>query len=103
MCQLFAGEDPAAYESQTRSMRLEGLSTSIRLERAFWTVLDEIARAEGHSTPQFVSTLHAEVMARHGEARNFTSLLRCACLKHLARRSPGPDLPTQPPGGIATG
>ncbi|HEU0223214.1 MAG TPA: ribbon-helix-helix domain-containing protein [Paracoccaceae bacterium] len=80
MCRLFARQDPDSYECETRSLRLNGQSTSIRLERAFWAVLDEIAGGEAMSTPQFVSTLHAEVLELYGEARNFTSLLRCACL-----------------------
>ena len=83
MCQIFAGQDPASYECETRSLRLNGQSTSIRLEKAFWNALDEIAQAEGLSVPQFISKLHSEVLELHGEARNFTSLLRCACLVHL--------------------
>jgi predicted DNA-binding ribbon-helix-helix protein len=85
MCQIFAGQDPASYEYETRSLRLNGQSTSIRLERSFWAVLTEIAGAEALSTPQFISKLHTEVLELHGEARNFTSLLRCACLVHLNR------------------
>ncbi|MEL7349174.1 MAG: ribbon-helix-helix domain-containing protein, partial [Pseudomonadota bacterium] len=61
MCQLFAGQDPADYESETRSMRVNGYSTSIRLEAAFWRVLDEVAQREDMTVPQFVSKLHAEV------------------------------------------
>ncbi len=85
MCQMFAGQDPATYEYETRSLRLNGQSTSIRLERAFWNVLTDIAEAEELSTPLFLSKLHSEVLELHGEARNFTSLLRCACLVHLGR------------------
>ncbi len=85
MCQMFAGQDPATYEYETRSLPLNGQSTSIRLERAFWNVLTDIAEAEKLSTPQFLSRLHSEVLELHGEARNFTSLLRCACLVHLGR------------------
>lgn len=85
MCQIFAGQDPATYEYETRSLRLNGQSTSIRLERSFWTVLTEIAAAEGLSAPQFISKLHSEVLELHGEVRNFTSLLRCACLVYLSR------------------
>ncbi|MFV0301787.1 MAG: ribbon-helix-helix domain-containing protein [Paracoccus sp. (in: a-proteobacteria)] len=83
MCQIFAGQDPARYESETRRLRLNGQSTSIRLERAFWRILDDIAAREGISTPAFISKLHGEVLERHGEARNFTSLLRCTCTIHL--------------------
>ena len=85
MCQIFAGQDPARYQCETRSLRLNGQSTSIRLERAFWAILDEIAAAEGVSTPSFVSKLHAEVLELRGEPGNFTSLLRCACLVHKDR------------------
>jgi predicted DNA-binding ribbon-helix-helix protein len=85
MCQIFAGQDPATYEYETRSLRLNGQSTSLRLERGFWSVLTEIAEAEDLSTPQFISKLHSEVLELHGEARNFTSLLRSACLVHLGR------------------
>lgn len=38
---------------------------------------------------KFISTLHDEVSELHGETRNFTSLLRCACLVHLERNAAG--------------
>ena len=87
MCQIFAGQDPASYNSETRSLRLNGQSTSIRLETGFWELLDSIAEAEGFTTPGFISKLHTEVLELHGEARNFTSLLRCACLQFLKREA----------------
>jgi predicted DNA-binding ribbon-helix-helix protein len=85
MCRIFAGQDPGRYEGETRSLRLHGHSTSIRLERAFWDVLDEIAAIQGRSTAQFIAELHDEVLDLHGEIRNLASLLRCACLVHLGR------------------
>lgn len=85
MCRIFAGQDPASFQSETRSLRLNGQSTSIRLEAAFWEILDGIAEAEGFTTPAFVSKLHAEVLELRGEAQNFTSLLRCVCLQVLRR------------------
>ena len=88
MCRIFAGQDPVEYACETRSIRMNGLSTSIRLERAFWQVLEEIAGAEGITAPQFISKLHSEVLELHGEVSNFTSLLRCACLVHLSRVAP---------------
>lgn len=83
MCHVFAGQDPERYASQNRRMRLNGQSTSIRLESSFWAILDEIAERDGVSTPVFISTLHAEVLELRGEPTNFTSLLRCACLKFM--------------------
>jgi predicted DNA-binding ribbon-helix-helix protein len=83
MCEVFAGQDPERYTSTTRRLRLNGQSTSIRLENAFWQTLDDIAARDGVSTPSFISTLHSEVLERRGEPSNFTSLLRCACLKFM--------------------
>ncbi|MFV0293242.1 MAG: ribbon-helix-helix domain-containing protein [Paracoccus sp. (in: a-proteobacteria)] len=83
MCQIFAGQDTRRYEAVTRRLRLNGQSTSIRLERAFWGILDDIAANQGLSTPAFISKLHSEVLELHGEAKNFTSLLRCVCTIHL--------------------
>ena len=83
MCQMFAGQSPSRYEYVTRRLRLNGQSTSIRLERAFWGIVDRIAEKEGLATPAFLSKLHSEVLFQHGEAPNFTSLLRCACMIHL--------------------
>jgi predicted DNA-binding ribbon-helix-helix protein len=92
MCQIFSGQDPARYESVTRRLRLNGQSTSIRLERAFWVILDDIAAKEGFSTPAFLSKLHSEVLVKHGETPNFTSLLRCVCLIHLGELDQVPPL-----------
>lgn len=92
MCQIFAGQDPARYECITRRLRLNGQSTSIRLERAFWGILDQMAEKEGVSTPAFLSKLHSEVLIQNGEANNFTSLLRCACTIHLGEFEQIPQL-----------
>lgn len=87
MCHIYASQDPSGYEPETRRLRLNGQSTSIRLEATFWDILDRIAEDEGYSTPGFISKLHDEVLLIHGEAANFTSLLRCTCLIHLSNGS----------------
>ena len=83
MCEIFANQPQESYEPITRNIRLNGQSTSIRLERSFWAIVDTMAEEEGVSTPTFLSTLHSEVLEIHGEAKNFTSLLRCACVKKM--------------------
>lgn len=83
MCQIFAGQATDSYEPVTRRLRLNGQSTSIRLEQSFWEILDAIAGEEGLTTPAFISRLHAEVLELRGEVENFTSLLRCACLVRM--------------------
>ena len=85
MCKIFAGQIQSRYESKTRHIRLNGQSTSIRLENSFWEIIDELANEEGVSTPVFLSKLHFEVLQIHGEVTNFTSLLRCSCLIHIEK------------------
>lgn len=77
---MFACQPAERFQPKTRRLRLNGQSTSIRLEHAFWELIDEIAAEEGLTTPAFLSRLHSEVLLNQGEAVNFTSLLRCACL-----------------------
>jgi predicted DNA-binding ribbon-helix-helix protein len=89
MCHLFASQNPDSYVYETRSIRLNGQSTSIRLERVFWNILEQIAALEGLSVPSFISTLHREVLLMWGPVPNFTSHLRCICLVALEKRATG--------------
>jgi predicted DNA-binding ribbon-helix-helix protein len=86
MCHLFAHQPQRDYESQTRSLRMGGHCTSIRLEMSFWDTLEEIAAKEGMSLAKFLTTLHSEVLDHYGEVKNFASLLRCSCLIYRSRK-----------------
>ena len=85
MCSMFSKINPDSYAYQTRSVRLGGHATSIRLEASFWSTLEEIAAAENVSLGRFLTQLHDEVLEFRGETQNFTSLLRCACLTHMSK------------------
>ena len=85
MCHLFAHQPQRDYESQTRSLRIGGHCTSIRLEMAFWDTLEEIAAKENMSVGKFLTTLYNEVLDHHGEVNNFASLLRCSCLIYRSK------------------
>jgi predicted DNA-binding ribbon-helix-helix protein len=89
MCHLFASQSPDSYAFETRSIRLNGQSTSLRLEKVFWGILEEIAAEEGMSVPRFISTLHQEILLLRGEVPNFTSHLRCICLTARTSAEPG--------------
>lgn len=84
MCRIFAGQSPQNYACQTRSVRLGGHATSIRLEKAFWDILEEIAHSQDMPLGRFLTTLHDEVLELSGTSHNFTSLLRCACLTYVS-------------------
>lgn len=86
MCMIYAQQDPAIYKGVTRSVRLKGFSTSIRLEAMYWTVLDEIAAGQGMTTPRFISELYDEVIELRGEMGNFASLLRVTCTVYIQER-----------------
>lgn len=85
MCQIFAGQPRSNYRQVTRSYRLHGCSTSVRLEAKFWEIVDEIAAAQDMATSRFLALVHDEVEEVHGSVDNFASLLRCACLLYLQR------------------
>ena len=44
MCQLFINADPTLWVSRTRSLRIDGMATSVRIETFFWDLLEEIGR-----------------------------------------------------------
>ncbi len=90
MCHVFAAQDPTGYASIKRSVRIDGHSTSIQLEGAFWTLLDEIAATQRLSTPEFLSRLYDEALDLRGEVTNFASMLRTTCLLHLRGARPAP-------------
>ncbi|MFW5681208.1 MAG: ribbon-helix-helix domain-containing protein [Pseudomonadota bacterium] len=86
MCRIYSNTDPADYEPVARSVRIHGMVTSIKLERRFWSILEEMARGEGSTVPQFVTVLHDEVLESRGEVTNFASFLRVTCTTYLALR-----------------
>ena len=99
MCQIFAGQDPHNYECETRSIRIDGHVTSIRLEHLFWTVLEELAACQKLTMPQFASKLYDEVLESRGEVKNFASLLRCCCLIYNNNR--GMAAPAKEVGAVS--
>lgn len=87
MCHVYASTAPERYECTTRSVRLQGSMTSVRLENEFWEILDRLAHDQRLSTGQFISELYGEVMATKGTVPNLASMLRVACAVHLHLRA----------------
>ncbi|KAA0018155.1 ribbon-helix-helix domain-containing protein [Salinicola corii] len=86
MCHLYASTDTRRYDNITRSVRLQGCVTSVRLENEFWEILDALAASQQLSTARFISQLYSEVIAEKGEVSNLASLLRVVCAVHLQQR-----------------
>jgi predicted DNA-binding ribbon-helix-helix protein len=82
MCKIFISADPTSYESRTRSVRLHGVVTSIRLENLHWAVLEEIAGRDGMTVAQLIARLYDELVADRGAVGNFSSFLRVCALRY---------------------
>jgi predicted DNA-binding ribbon-helix-helix protein len=83
MCRLFIGANSHLWESQTRSIRMDGMVTSVRLETMFWTVLEEIAAKDDMNVPQLLHQLYNESIDEGHDLGNFTSFLRVCCLRYI--------------------
>lgn len=86
MCRLFVDADPIAYEQRSRSVRVHGVLTSIRLENMVWDTLAQMAEEEGRTTNALIALFHDEILARRGEVPNFASFLRVTCIRYLRER-----------------
>ncbi len=94
MCRILSGQSVNAFAYQTRSVRLGGHATSIKLEGAFWQILDEIALVMKLPLGRLLTEMHDEVLSFSGDGHNFTSLLRCACLTYVSEVRGKPDAET---------
>lgn len=83
MCEIYSAAEPELFELKTRSIRIDGVVTSIRLEALFWQLLEQIAEEADLTLGTFITRIYREVLERRGETGNFTSLLRVACTTHL--------------------
>lgn len=87
MCEFFVKADPIQYEQRSRTVRIHGVLTSLRLENMVWDILAEMAAAEGRTTNALISLFHDEIMAHRGEVPNFASFLRVTCMRYLRREA----------------
>ena len=84
MCDIYTSADPIHYEQRTRSMRIHGVVTSIRLENLCWDILARIASKDQMTTNQLISKLYDEIIERQGRVDNLSSFLRVSCMRYLS-------------------
>jgi predicted DNA-binding ribbon-helix-helix protein len=68
---------------QSRSVRLNGLATCLRLEGVYWNILSEIASCNSCSINAVLSHVDREIHLRYGGVKNFSGLIRVVCVTHL--------------------
>jgi predicted DNA-binding ribbon-helix-helix protein len=101
MCEYFVKADPISYEQRTRTIRIHGVLTSIRLENLVWDTLAEMAEEEGCTTNSLIVQFHDEILAHRGEVPNFASFLRVTCMRYLRRRLTAAErLAQEPESGL---
>lgn len=66
---------------EKRSLRIHGQSTTLRLERAFWNVLDEIAHDHKMSVNGVIQEIADQCLVAND--KNLASCLRVICLKYM--------------------
>ncbi|MDB2589731.1 ribbon-helix-helix domain-containing protein [Candidatus Thioglobus sp.] len=64
-----------------RSIRLHGHSTTIRLEKAYWTVLEQMAEDEELSLAKLLELISDTCLVAND--KNLASCLRVLCLKYI--------------------
>jgi predicted DNA-binding ribbon-helix-helix protein len=84
MCDIYTSADPIHYEQRTRSVRIRGVVTSVRLENLCWDVLARIASKDKLTTNQLIGKLYDEIIERQGRVDNLSSFLRVSCMRYLS-------------------
>ena len=83
MCEIYSGAEPELFALKTRSIRIDGVVTSIRLEAVFWQILQQIADEADLTIAEFLTRIYGEVQLKNPQMSNFSSLLRVACTTYL--------------------
>lgn len=84
MCQLFINADTNLWASRTKSLRIQGVVTSIRLEIFFWDILEELSFRDQMTVNQTITKLYLESLDADHDIGNFTSFLRVCCSRYLS-------------------
>jgi len=84
MCQLFINADSNLWSFRTKSLRIQGVVTSIRLEVFFWDILAELSFRDQMTVNQAITKLYLESLDADHDIGNFTSFLRVCCSRYLS-------------------
>jgi predicted DNA-binding ribbon-helix-helix protein len=84
MCQLFINANSSLWSCKTKSLRIQGVVTSIRLEVFFWDILEELSYRDKVTVNQTITKLYLESLEAEHDVDNFTSFLRVCCSRYLS-------------------
>ncbi|WP_428796431.1 ribbon-helix-helix domain-containing protein [Vibrio kasasachensis] len=87
MCSRFNYMDKNNLLVRSRSIRILGHSTSLRIESKYWDVLESIADKENKTRSELISEIYSEAIESGVDYNSFTSLLRVYCIVFLENES----------------
>lgn len=82
-----SGFDMELARPLSRSIRLNGFATCLRLEQVYWDILGDMAQLNNCSISTLLSHVDREVHLRHGGVRNFSGLVRVVCVVHSLKEA----------------
>lgn len=82
-----SGFDMQLARPLSRSIRLNGFATCLRLEQVYWDILGDMAQLNSCSISTLLSHVDREVHLRHGGVRNFSGLVRVVCVVHSLKET----------------
>lgn len=89
MCKLFVNANSNLWSCNTKSLRIKGLVTSIRLEVFFWDILEELSFRDDITVNQIITNLYLESLDAEHDIGNFTAFLRVCCSRYLSLMADG--------------
>ncbi|MDR9862480.1 MULTISPECIES: ribbon-helix-helix domain-containing protein [Pseudomonas] len=82
--------DMSLIRPLSRSVRLNGYATCLRLEQVYWNILGNMAEDNCCSISTLLSHVDREVHLRHGGVKNFSALVRVVCVMNGVKDAPPP-------------
>lgn len=79
---LLGGFDMGLIQPLSRSVRLNGIATCMRLEQVYWNILGRMAEDHCCSVGTLLSRVDREIHLSHGGVKNFSGLVRVVCVVH---------------------
>ncbi|MBC8998506.1 ribbon-helix-helix domain-containing protein [Pseudomonas sp. N40(2020)] len=79
--------DMSLVQPLSRSVRLNGFATCLRLEQVYWNILGNMAADNCCSVSSLLSHVDREVHLRHGGVKNFSALVRVVCVMNSTKEA----------------
>jgi predicted DNA-binding ribbon-helix-helix protein len=82
------GLDMRMVDPRPKSIRLDGMSTCVRLEELYWAILKSMAECNRTTINTLLTALDRDVQMEVGGVKNFSSLIRVMSTVQLLKMCP---------------